>query len=307
MFGLGIALVIVDLILRLLVIEKKTALKYQKASIDNEPDFQADQNDGCVSGPRDTEETPLLTGAKLPTEYKSKYVFAKPPPKWMKKVSVLTCANDPALLTAWFIAFVQNFIIAAFDSTLPIVSSDYYGFDAFDAGLLFLALGGPFFFFGPFAGYLTDKIGTKLPTVLGFTMLVPVLMCIRFVKPGGAKEVAVYAILLVLVGIGVTSPGAACIVEAGTVVERYYKANLDFFGETGPYAQLYGVNSMVVSLGFTLGPLFAGGLKESIGYGNMNALLALLCVISAILSGLYIGEWSSILGKKSEGEVTPDE
>jgi len=296
-FGVGIALVVIDLILRLLVIEKKTALKYQKASIDNEPDTWADQDGGNVPAPQHTEETPLLTGPKQPMEYNPKYVFAKPPPKWIKKISILTCAHDPALLTAWFIAFVQNFTIAAFDSTIPIVSSDYYDFDAFGAGLLFLALGGPFFFFGPIAGYLTDKFGTKLPTVFGFTMLVPVLVCIRFVQPGGAKEVAVYATLLVLVGIGITSPGAASVVEAGTVVERYYKANLNFFGETGPYAQLYGVNSMVVSLGFTIGPLFAGGLKESIGYGNMNALLALLCGISAILSGLYIGEWSSIWRK----------
>ena len=305
-FGVGIALVVVDLLLRLLIIEKKTALKYQNASVDSERDIHSDQGDGNT-GSQDTEETPLLTAPKQPSDDKAKYVFAKPPPKWIKKVSILTCAHDPALLTAWFIAFVQSFTIAAFDSTLPIVASDYYNFNAFDAGLLFLALGGPFFVFGPIAGYLTDRFGTKLPTVVGFTMLVPVLTCFRFVRPGGSKEVAVYAVLLVLSGTGVTPAGAASVVEAGAVVERYYKANLDFFGETGPYAQLYGVNSMVVSLGFTIGPLFAGGLKESIGYGNMNAALAILCGVSAILSAMYIGEWYDFRGKSSALEVPENE
>jgi len=49
------------------------------------------------------------------------------------------------------------------------------------------------------------------------------------------------------------------------------------------------VNSMIFSIGMTIGPLLGGGLKDSIGYGNMNAVLAVMCLITGIISYLYIG------------------
>lgn len=293
--------------MRFLVIEKKTALKYCKASIDSEDTVHEDSDTIHSSLPIHTETTPLLPVPKPSPDSLNKYVFTKPPPEWLRKVSILACVHDPALLTSWLIAFVQNFVIAAFDSTIPIIGSDYYSFDSFDAGLLFLALGGPFFVFGPISGYCVDKFGTKLPTVLGFLSLVPTLACFRLVEPGGTKQIAVYAVLLVLSGIGVTVVGAPSIVEAGAVTERYYKANPSFFGETGPYAQLYGVNSMVVSAGFTFGPLVAGGLKESIGYGNMNAVLAGMCGLTGILCALYIGEWPKSWRKVTREALDRDE
>lgn len=290
--------------MRLLVIEKKTALKYRKTPISSEETTHEDAD--TIPHPTDSETTPLLTGPKVPPCGPNKYIFANPPPQWLKKISILSCVHDPALLTAWLIAFVQNFVIAAFDSTLPIVASDYYSFNSFDAGLLFLALGGPFFVFGPISGYCVDRFGTKFPTVLGFGVLVPVLTCFRLVEPGGTKQIVVYAVLLGLSGVGVTAVGAPSVVEAGAVVERYYRANRSFFGETGPYAQLYGVNSMVVSAGFTFGPLVAGGLKESIGYGNMNAVLAGMCGVTGILCAMYVGEWPKSWRKASR-ELDPDE
>lgn len=46
---------------------------------------------------------------------------------------------------------------------------------------------------------------------------------------------------------------------------------------------------MVWSGGLTVGPLLAGGLREKIGYGNMNALLACVCILTAVLAALFIG------------------
>jgi len=73
------------------------------------------------------------------------------------------------------------------------------------------------------------------------------------------------------------------------VVEKYHKSNKDLFGEGGPYAQLYAINSMVFSAGLTLGPLVAGALREKIGYGNMNAVLAGMCLVVSALSFAFLG------------------
>ena len=104
--------------------------------------------------------------------------------------------------------------------------------------------------------------------------------------------------LLALLGIGLAGMGAPSLVEMGAVTEKYYKRNKAYFGENGPYAQLYGLNSMVFCAGLTLGPLLAGGLKDSVGYGNMNAVVAAISAITAVLSFLYIGGKPKILRKQ---------
>lgn len=90
------------------------------------------------------------------------------------------------------------------------------------------------------------------------------------------------------------------------VTEQYYKHNKEFFGEQGPYAQLYAINSMVsdisstlrytlidhnqvFSLGLTIGPLVAGGLRDRIGFGNMTAVIASLCAVVSVLSFFFLG------------------
>jgi hypothetical protein len=54
-----------------------------------------------------------------------------------------------------------------------------------------------------------------------------------------------------------------------------------------------------------LGPEVAGELKQRIGYGNMNAVLASLCVIAALLSWRYIGDTSVVRGDSVERIDTP--
>ena len=88
---------------------------------------------------------------------------------------------------------------------------------------------------------------------------------------------------------GVAAISAPSVVEAGDVVNKYHKANPEMFGETGPYAQLYGLNSMIYAAGLAIGPFLAGGLRDWIGYGNMNAVLGVICALTALASYVYIG------------------
>ena len=54
---------------------------------------------------------------------------------------------------------------------------------------------------------------------------------------------------------------------------------------------------MVFSAGLTLGPLVSGSLKEKVGYGNMNLVLAIFCLIASALSFVYVGGKPRILRK----------
>ena len=283
--------------MRLLVIEKKVAGRYDSGLDDrnnsSHQDGDATEENGSAEAQQDSsnEESPLL-GKK---EEETNYNISSDPPNFVRKVPVLYCLSDKSLQTALLVAFVQAALLGTFDGTVPTEAQELFNFDSTKAGLLFIPLGIFDFIVGPLAGWAVDRYGTKPAATAGYAFLVPVLVLLRLPHAGGTGQIVLYCALLALCGIGLAVIGAPSIVEAGAVVQKYHKANPEFFGEQGPYAQLYGLNSMVFSAGLTLGPLISGGLRESIGYGNMNAVVAAICAVTAVASFCFIGGKPKIL------------
>ncbi|KAK4941573.1 hypothetical protein LTR66_014794 [Elasticomyces elasticus] len=295
-FGIGFAILTIDFIMRVLVIEKKVAKRYETKDPTNATDpntTPSRQFDGATENQDNDggEEEPLL-GQKENGEFK----IADDQPAIVRHIPILPCLKDPRILTALLVAFVQATLLGNFDATIPTVAEELFDFDSLKAGILFLPLGVFDFLLGPIAGWAVDRYGTKPAAVIGYTYLVPVLVLLRLPHAGGKDQTILYGALLGLCGIGLALIGAPSIVEAGAVVQKYYEANPDFFGEDGPYAQLYGLNSMVFSAGLTLGPELAGELKQAIGYGNMNAVLASICAVTAVSCFVFIGGKPRLLG-----------
>ncbi|KAL8948454.1 MAG: hypothetical protein Q9222_005362 [Ikaeria aurantiellina] len=282
-FGIGFAILAVDFIMRLLLIEKKTAAQWETKG--DEREDNPDEQDGIASGDEDQDEQEPLLRKKEENNYK----VPEGQHKAVKAFPILYCLKDPRLLTALLLALNQATLLATFDATIPTEAEALFGFDSLKSGLLFIALVLPYLLLGPVAGWLVDRYGSKPAAVLGFGYLVPVLILLRLARPGGNSEITIYCAILALCGVGMAIIGSPSIVEASFVVQMYDKANPDFFGQQGPYAQLYGINSMVFSLGLTIGPLVSGGLKDSIGYGNMNLVVAMFCFITALLSLVFVG------------------
>ena len=292
-FALGFGILALDFILRLLLIEKKVAAKYGHGDLDtnrnpsDEQDGEAEEQDGT------TEEDPLIK-----KQEEDQYQIKSEPPRFVKALPILYCLSNPRLLTALLIAFAQATIIATFDATVPTVAGKFFGFNSLKAGLLFIPLVLPYLILGPFGGWAVDRFGPKPSAVFGFGYLVPVSILLRLVRPGGAAQIRIYCGLLALCGLGLAAIGAPSVVEAAFVVQQYDKANPDFFGANGPYASLYGLNSMFFSAGLTVGPLVSGALKEAVGYGNMNLFVAALSLVIALLSFVYVGGKPGLLGKR---------
>ncbi|KAL8721847.1 MAG: hypothetical protein Q9225_001561 [Loekoesia sp. 1 TL-2023] len=288
-FGIGFAILAIDFIMRLLLIEKKVAAQWQTNG--SEAEDNPEEQDGDTGDDEDVnEEEPLLRKKE-----EDGYKVPEGQPKAVKAFPILYCLKDPRLLTALLLAFNQATLLATFDATIPTEAEELFRFDSLKAGLLFIALVLPYLLLGPVAGWLVDRFGPKPAAVLGFGYLVPVLILLRLARPGGTSQIVIYCVLLALCGTGLAVIGSPSIVEASYVVDMYNKANPDFFGEQGPYAQLYGINSMVFSLGLTLGPLISGSLKDSVGYGNMNVVVAMLCLITTLLSIIYVGGKPKVL------------
>ncbi|KAF1347796.1 major facilitator superfamily domain-containing protein [Delphinella strobiligena] len=275
-FGIGFAVLALDFIMRVLVIEKKVARRYHAEDPSQVNDLEttpgnrnSDEEEGNHDSSND-EESPLL-GKK---ENRDRYKLSKDQHWICRKVPILPCLKDPGLLTALLVAFIQAVILGSLDATIPNVAQELFDFGPLKSGVLFLPLGALDLFLGPIAGWAVDRYGTKPAAVGGYAYLTPVLILLRLPHAGGTKQVVLYA---------------PSIVEAGSIVQNYFEANPDFFGEEGPYAQLYGLNSMVFSAGLTVGPELAGELKQSIGYGNANLVLGIVCAITSVLCFFYIG------------------
>ena len=296
--------------MRLLVIEKKVALRYEKNDPnqgdrqqttshngvdDSDPEWHPQHDDENGEAPSlYGEESPLLGKKKEQEEYK----IPENMPSIVHKIPLLATFRSPSLLCAFLVAFIQATTLSTFDATVPTHAKALFGFSALESGLLFIPLGVFDLVIGPVAGWAVDRYGVKPAAVFGYAFLVPVFSLLRLPQEGGQSQIILYAGLLALCGIGLAVIGAPSIVEAGAVVQKYYEANPDFFGSEGPYAQLYGINSMVFSAGLTLGPIIAGGLTEQIGYGDMNAVVAGICALTAILCWLYLGGKPQMLRKR---------
>ncbi|KAI4267461.1 MAG: hypothetical protein LQ337_008338 [Flavoplaca oasis] len=293
-FGIGFAILAIDFIMRLLLIEKKTAAKWKQQDDGTENDTNR-QDDGTATGEDgdDNEEEPLLRKKE-----EDNYKVPDGQSKVVRSFPILYVLKDPRLLVALLLAFNQATLLATYDATIPTEAEELFGFDSLKSGLLFIALGLPYLLLGPVAGWLVDRYGPKPAAVLGFGYLVPVLILLRLARPGGTPEIVLFCALLSLCGLGLAVIGSPSIVEASYVVSQYDNANPEFFGEQGPYAQLYGINSMVFSFGLTVGPLISGLLRDRIGYGNMNAVVAGLCLITTVLSVIYVGGKPNFLRRK---------
>jgi MFS family permease len=284
-FGLGVALITIDFILRLLMIEKKVAARYEPASHSG-PTSQSPVDSSL------NETAPLLGNDEASDLHN--YKLQQPEHRLTMDFPILLVLQDYGLITALFIGFIQAFLLGTFDATVPLVASTRYGFDSLKAGLLFLPLGGVDFCFGPLFGWLVDRWGTKHISVLGLTWLVPALILLRLPAEQAnslalGHQIALYASLLAVNGLGLSMINTTSIVESGAIIEKYWNANKELFKGQAPYAQLYGINSMIWSSGLTVGPLVSGALTEKIGYGNMNAVLAGICMVTAVLAVLFIG------------------
>ena len=284
-FGLGFAILIIDFILRLLLIEKKTAARYEERGNtgNRRPGFNREDSHDNESGEHGTEHEPLLSKHE-----ENAYKIGEPP-RWIRTFPIFLCLKDPRLLVANLVSFMQATILAIFDATIPTEAEALYGFDSLKAGLLFIAIVLPYLLLGPIAGWAVDRYGPKPASTIGFGYLALVLTLLRLVRPGGTAQIIQYCAQLALCGLGLALIGSPGIVEAAAVVEKYYSANPDLFGKNGPYAQLYGLNSMVFSLGLAVGPLFGGGLRDKIGYGNMNLIIAVFCLVTALLTFVFMG------------------
>ncbi|KAL9024625.1 MAG: hypothetical protein Q9196_006379 [Gyalolechia fulgens] len=293
-FAMALALIVVDILMRLIMIEKKTAVKYKSAEAvtpanafygtftnQQQPSDHGQVHGSTSSGkPQDlSDHSSLLPkGSKEPARKKG------------NMPTILVLLSMPRLLAAIYGIFVNVSILAAFDGVLPLYVKKLFGWDSLAAGLIFLCLAIPALT-GPLVGKLSDKVGPRWIAVAGCSLTAPPLILLRLVAHDSTEQKILLCGLLVCCGftlILIVSPVAA---DLSAVVEAKEKADPDAFGPGGAYAQAFALFNCSMAAATLFGPVVAGALVERYGWGVMTAAMGVFAFSGAIPAFFYTGGW----------------
>lgn len=294
-YYMGFALIAVDIVLRIAMIEKKYAKKWDVAE---EPAQVANEEPSLhqTSPTNEVKQALDFHNSSTPNRQTPSKRFHLPP--------VFSLLRSGRLLSAAWCVFAQSILVTSWDAVLPLRVFHLFGWTSLGGGLVFLPLTIPSFI-SPVIGAYSDKRGPRLPVFVGFVLGTPVLILLRLVSHTGIRQVVLLCALLLLLGVAcplVVTPLLAEFTHAVDAEEK--RRGEGCFGESGAYAQAYGLFMTAFAGGMLVGPLWGGLIIQSAGWGTMTWTLGLLSAVSAVPAGLITGGY---LWRRKSEKGTQDE
>ena len=276
-FGMCFGLVLSDLLLRLLVIEKKDFLG-QVNEGDTESLYSLAGEDGSSEG----------DGSLMPSTSKSPSPNKGGHRESLRnhKDSVIGLLLSPRLPVALSVIFVRSLLLTSFDATLPLFVHSAFGWTSLGSGLIFLPFILPLFL-APYVGSLADqKFQPRLIASTGFFFAVPLLSLLRLVRGQNELNGTVGVIVLVANLVGVGAALVLMLPPTMVEVERIIAATDHHRNEAEQQTkikrnsairgQAYGLVNCAWALGTLAGPLWGGFVVSEAGWGTMTLSLAVL-------------------------------
>lgn len=295
-FYVCFGILVVDVILRLLMIEKRQLPdKLKKFELDG-----VSQNIQLHSSSARSRSTAVLSDSSSEDperQAEEEEVKTTPTPYNIHSVDtlfgfrifpVLGLLKHSAVLITLFQSLLMAWIMTSFEATMTIHLHDLFNFTSMGAALMFLALAVPSFV-EPLVGKLSDKFGPRWIVSLGFLFLTPMLIILRLPDEDTVNQIVLFAALVALVGLGLTLIFAPVMGELSNVVAAIEEQNPGKFGPGKGYGQAYGLFNVAFSLGSLIGPFHAGGVFENQGWAMTVLSLGIVTAISVIPSVLFTG------------------
>ncbi|EDP53743.1 hypothetical protein KXW65_002797 [Aspergillus fumigatus] len=292
------AILLVDIVLRFLMLENPRR-KREKQSDPSPAD----------DGPHEEENSPLLRPDN-DTSTASRPVAA---PETVEEKTGLEyyvyMFRHRRFVTGVLGYFVFAILISSFDTTLPLHVRDAFDWDSMPAGLMFLALQGPGIALSPLVGWLKDRVGTQIPTTIGFLGLAPLMWLLGV--PGderfpwanqGQRGPIIYAMDVTAVGIVSVLLNGVGVLEATATIDEIEHRHPGIFGPHGGYSRAMSICSQSWTIGAFFGPILSGYMAEHIGYYEMTSTIAAICAASAVNTYWNLRPKA----QSSHGELDPD-
>lgn len=174
-----------------------------------------------------------------------------------------------------------------FDAVLALFLKTTFQWNSTAAGIFFLALFLPGFI-SPLPGWVADKYGARWPSFGGFSAAVPLLVCLRFVDHNTIEQKVLLGFLLALLGCAFAFSNVPLMAEVTYVIDDIAEKHPGIFGEKGVYGLGYGLWTMAFALGGTIGPIWAGEVVATAGWGTMAWSFAIWAVSAAVVALIWL-------------------
>lgn len=277
-FYMAFGLIILDIILRLVLIEKKIAIQWLNESMVPESTPTA----GTQSSSEAEKSVGVVNGTQsLDSSFHPQYEPSKYP-------AIIILLSSARIRAALFACLVLGSLTTAFDSVIPLFVQRVFGWGATASGLSFLALVLPIFL-SPLVGWASDNYGPRWFAVSGFVLVIPFWVLLRLVTHNTLEQKVLFFALLALIGVSLTLSLPVLMAELTYTIEAIESERPGRFGPKGAYAQGYGLFVTAFAAGNVVGPLWGGYVEDHAGWGIMTWSLGLFGIVGAIPCLIWTG------------------
>ncbi|KAL5329899.1 hypothetical protein ACEPPN_003419 [Leptodophora sp. 'Broadleaf-Isolate-01'] len=293
-FAIGFAIIGLDILLRLLMVEKSAAKQWSPIISSNGEETipQECTTNEIQSAPVTEEFSGSEKMATVPLPTSTRHL----PP-------LIALLLVPRLLVALFGCFVYSTFLGSFDSVLPLYVKDVFNWNSTGAGLIFICLVVPHMA-SPLVGGFSDRYGSRFITTTGLLGSVPCWVLMRFVTYNSIGQKVLLCALLVLIGAFLTLVMAPLMAEIDHAVALEEKKKPGSMGKKGAAAQGFGLFNFAFAIGTLIGPLWAGFTVENAGWGTMGWSMAIMSGVCAITTFIWTGGRIMLKDKqRNEGAV----
>jgi MFS family permease len=289
-FAMGFGLIGLDIALRLMLIEKSVAAQWSPPNATTGESEMASAHGSSSQTTSDDEIQPVATQDH--SQIASQSEKPTTAPESVSRIPpMIRLLGVPRMLVSLFGCFVQATSLGAFDGALPLYVKNTFHWNSTGAGLIFLSLVVPSLL-SPLFGFISDRYGshgTRALCTTGFLSAIPFWISLRFVTYNTIGQKVLLSVLLVFIGLCLTTGMAPLMAEIDHVVELEEKRKPGTFGKRGAAAQGFGLFNAAFALGALIGPLWAGFVVENASWGTMGWTFAILSGSAAVATFCWTG------------------
>ncbi|OJJ33487.1 hypothetical protein ASPWEDRAFT_115097 [Aspergillus wentii DTO 134E9] len=285
-WGTVLVVIMLDIVMRFVMIENPRKKRDQQ---------KQDQQPGVTEETEEaTENSALLAGSSQQQQNST--------PSVLSFYQIIL--SQPRVIVGLLSYTTYSSLAASYNTTIPIHVRASFGWESLQTGLIFAALQAPNMLLSPLCGWLRDRMGTRLPTAVGFILLSPLLWLLGAADqtqfPWAAHAQVVYIVAIVIIGCVQNLLTSVGTIEITCAVDDLESKTPGIFGPNGGYSRAYSLSNVSFTMGFLLGPLLSGSLVDAFGYYTMNSVLASVCVVLSLLALTFLHGKSSVRGQQPQ-------
>ncbi|EED22813.1 hypothetical protein TSTA_063000 [Talaromyces stipitatus ATCC 10500] len=265
-FMVALGLIGIDVVLRYLMIEPKTKPHVKVLEGETEPLLNTSsvdyQTHDSVQQPQSDIDNSPQSSSRIPP--------------------IFRLAMSGQLLVLLIASIADAAIWTTFETVFPVFVIQKFHWGSSEIGMCFLVLTLPSII-SPIVGLIIDRYGPRIVSVTTFSSLIPIFILFQFVTDDSLQSRILFVALLIAAGFSFSAVLLPLIVEISEPIERKEKESPGIFGAKGANAQAYALHGMAWASGQLLGPIIAGTLAQTAGWGVMNIVMAVISGSTALM------------------------